>query len=79
MYHALMCSYPGYTVRKIEEELSVREVKALFEVTRKRQPTNVLVERIERILEQHTGIRFKNISKLDDAGLLAELKGMEWI
>lgn len=74
-----MVAYPGYTVRTIEEELSMREIRALL-LCRKKQPTlAVLLNKVEQILEKHTGCRFQSMEPMPDDQLLNVLKGEGWI
>ena len=73
-----MTAYPGYTVGLIQEELSWREVDLLIAKWEKRPPGSIKIDRIEKMISEYTGIKFKARVQTDDQ-LLNQLKGLGWL
>jgi hypothetical protein len=78
VYHLFMQAYPGYTIEKIEYELSWRVVNNLMNCWSDRPPLLVRTERIEQMIQKKLGFKFVN-KKVSDETLLSELKGMGWL
>ena len=74
----MMNAYPGYTVGLIQEELSWREVNLLIAKWEKQPPGSVKIDRIEKMISEYTGIKFKPKIQSSDQ-LLDTLKGLGWL
>lgn len=59
MAHAFLRAYPGYTVKKYEDEVTWRQVDGMLGVWRKHPPLAVLVDRIATILMKKNGYRIE--------------------
>jgi len=70
-----MIAYPGYTVRKIEDELSPREIKELLATWGETQPVHISLGRVETMLAKVHGFKKKKKNSMGDSGLLGMLKG----
>lgn len=73
-----MLAYPGYTVQKIKDELTWREVEELAKTWKDHPPTFFQLNKIEQILEKHTGVKFQKMQPTDNE-LLSKLKEMSWL
>jgi len=78
VYHLFMQIYPAYSVKKIEDELSWREVKKLMAVSNKEIPTNVQITRIALMMGKYLGATFEQ-SIGGDKELINTIKGMGWL
>jgi len=70
--------YPAYSVRKIEDELSWREVKKLMEISNNKTSTNTRIARLEIMMSKYLGFTFEDRIQ-DDKTLLNTLRGMGWL
>ena len=70
--------YPAYSVRKIEDELSWREVKKLMAISNNKISTNTRIDRIEIMISKYLGITFEDKIQ-DDETLINTLKGLGWL
>jgi len=70
--------YPAYSVRKIEDELSWREVKKLMEISNKEIATNIHIARISSMMEKYLGATFETIED-KHTNLRNTLKGLGWL
>lgn len=73
-YSLIMIAYPGYTVRGIENELSVREIRELTSTWGKTQPVYMLLNSVETMMAKVHGFKKKSKPK-NDNDLLNVLKG----
>ena len=73
-----MLAYPGYTVEKIREELSWRQIEELMKVWQEYEPSNSRLKNIEEILKKAHGIKYVS-RKGKDQDLMTELRGMGWL
>ena len=73
-----MLAYPGYTVEKIREELSWRQIEELMKVWQEHEPSNTRLKKIEEILKKAHGIKYVS-RKGKDQDLMTELRGMGWL
>ena len=78
IYHEFMQIYPAYSVRKIEDELSWREVKKLMEISYIKISTNTRIDRIQIMVSKYLGITFEDKIQ-DDETLINTLKGLGWL
>lgn len=78
-----MLAYPGYTIKKIEDELSMRQVSLMMDFWQKEPPNFQKLNRIDAILQKGLGVRLVKSGgesqKADDTRLLAQVKGMGWL
>jgi len=70
--------YPAYSVRKIEDELSLREVKKLMEISNKEIGTNIHIARISSMMKKYLGVTFETIED-KHINLRNTLKGLGWL
>jgi len=70
--------YPAYSVKKIEDELSWREVKKLMEISNNKISTNTRIARLEIMVSKYLGFTFEDRIQ-DDKTLINTLKGMGWL
>ena len=82
----ILLAYPGYTLKKIEDELSWRQVEKLFEAWGDEEPEFRIMGKLKAIMEKHTGLKFtekkkrkKAPSRLSSKELVAHLQGRGWI
>ncbi len=65
-----MMVYPAYTVARIEDELSWRQVKLLVNCWKEEKPLIVMIDRLEKALLAHvkhqSGIVFQSAKQTDD-------------
>ncbi len=78
IYHLFMQIYPAYSVRKIEDELSWREVKKLMEISNAKLSTYIRIARLESMVSKYLGYTFEDKIQ-DDKTLLNTLKGLGWL
>ena len=78
IYHDFMQIYPAYSVRKIEDELSWREVKKLMAISNTKISTNTQINRIEIMVSKYLGVTFEDKIQ-DDEALINTLKGLGWL
>ena len=76
IYHRLLLAYPGYTIERIETELSWRQVKRLFSYWEKEPPAAIGIMRISNMLEAKFGLKSISASKpLSGDDLVNHLRG----
>jgi len=70
--------FPAYSVRKIEDELSWREVKRYMEISNQKITTKTRIDRIENMMEKSLNVSFDDRAQNDEATINL-LKGMGWL
>lgn len=70
--------FPAYSIAKIENELSWREVKKLMELSNQKISTNTRIARLEIMMSKYLGFTFEDRIQ-DDETLINVLKGMGWL
>jgi hypothetical protein len=73
-----MLAYPGYTVRRIEGELSWREVGALMARWHDEPPTFLTDRKVQKILQAGLGVKLTE-KKMANESLVQRLEGMGWL
>jgi hypothetical protein len=81
VYHYFMLAYPGYTIHKIEDELSWRVVKKMMGYWDKELPSFARNKRIEQILKTGLKVKITETPKGVDADdqLIATFRGQGWL
>jgi len=78
IYFTFMQLFPAYSVRKIEDELSWREVKRYMEISNQKITTKTRIDRIENMIEKSLNVSFDDRAQNDEATINL-LKGLGWL
>lgn len=80
-YHLIMQAYPGYTVEKIEEELSYRQVEELSKQWNQGNTSSVNMKVLMELVAGFMGVDLKRLFKpsettIDNTIEMFKLEGM---
>lgn len=76
IYHQLLLAYPAYTIERIEEELSWRQVRLLLECWGKEPPFFKRIARIESMLATKLGYKQTPTNSKTSTSVVNKLQGM---